>query len=95
MHDHPTALKDENRDLTTNGLSAMSSMVKQHRNHPSVLLYSVCNEAECDSSSNKNHTLYQLFENQVTTHFSIEYATPQANCMHSSRRRTSWTQIVQ
>ena len=30
---------DENRDLTASGLSAMASMVTQHRNHPSVLMY--------------------------------------------------------
>jgi hypothetical protein len=40
---------DENRQLGTNAVfvDGMSDMVRQHRNHPSVVIYSMCNEGHC------------------------------------------------
>ena len=42
---------DENRQLGTDPgfVEGMRDMVRQHRNHPSVVIYSMCNEAHCNS----------------------------------------------
>ena len=42
---------DETRQLGTDSVfvQGMRDMVKQHRNHPSVLIYSMCNEGHCDT----------------------------------------------
>ena len=71
-----TVVWDENRDLRESGLQAQESMVRQHRNHPSVVIYmySLCNEGECTFGSNKtgvhpgsnflhNDTVYGQFTN--------------------------------
>lgn len=68
---------DENRDLrdSDGSLGAMDTMVRTHRNHPSVMAYSLCNEGECSFGPNKsgtgsagdrfshNRTIYGLFRN--------------------------------
>ena len=62
-----TVVWDENRDLRdTMGLEAMSKMVRAHRNHPSVAIYSLCNEGECamgakDGKYFGNDTVYAEF----------------------------------
>ena len=62
-----TVVWDENRDLRdTMGLEAMSKMVRAHRNHPSVAIYSLCNEGECamgakDGKYFGNDTVYSEF----------------------------------
>ena len=39
---------DENRDLREMGLEAMDKMVRAHRHHPSIAVWSLCNEGgEC------------------------------------------------
>eukprot|EP00040_Diaphanoeca_grandis_P013279 m.67174 g.67174 ORF g.67174 m.67174 type:complete len:1048 (+) comp23774_c0_seq1:77-3220(+) len=69
---------DENRDLRQEGLEPMAKMVSTHRNHPSVVVYSLCNEGECEMGTNTsanppgpgdhyihNRTIYGLFRNQT------------------------------
>ena len=42
---------DETRQLGTDKVfvDGMQDMVRQHRNHPSVVVYSMCNEGHCDA----------------------------------------------
>ena len=39
--------RDETRDFGMEYLDDMKAMVRQHRNHPSVVSWSLCNEYEC------------------------------------------------
>ena len=43
---------DENRQFANNSeyVSNMGSMVKRDRNHPSIIIWSFCNEAGCEGS---------------------------------------------
>ena len=50
---------DETRDLEAPQLPAFGQMVRQHRNHPSIMVWSFCNEGGCGSGS--NHTLGSAF----------------------------------
>ena len=45
---------DENREFANNSeyVSNMGSMVKRDRNHPSIIIWSFCNEAGCEGKSN-------------------------------------------
>ena len=63
-----TVVWDENRDLREMGLAAMNKMVRAHRHHPSVAVWSLCNEGECDFGRNRttgrrlvNNTVYSQF----------------------------------
>ena len=53
---------DETRDLREAQLPAFAQMVREHRNHPSIMLWSFCNEGGCSAGSNQtlgamfNHT---------------------------------------
>ena len=38
---------DENRDYSYNSVGGMRQMVRRDRNHPSVIVWSMCNEIEC------------------------------------------------
>lgn len=65
-----TVVWDENRDLREMGVAAMDKMVRSHRNHASVAVWSLCNEGECDFGTNKtdhrrltNNTVYSQFRN--------------------------------
>lgn len=65
-----TVVWDENRDLREMGLAAMNKMVRAHRHHASVAVWSLCNEGECDFGMNKtthrrlvNNTIYSQFRN--------------------------------
>lgn len=50
---------DENRDLGPWYVSGMGTMVKRDRTHPSVLLWSFCNEAECKQYSNQTGFMFR------------------------------------
>jgi hypothetical protein len=54
-----TAVWDENRDLGPWYADGMGVMVKRDRNHPSVLLWSFCNEYECGQNSNKTGLMFR------------------------------------
>jgi hypothetical protein len=56
---------DETRDLREPQRPAFGQMVKEHRNHPSIMLWSFCNEGGC--SSGANHTLAQEFKTMAHT----------------------------
>jgi beta-galactosidase/beta-glucuronidase len=51
-----TLVYDENRDLRASALGAMAKMLKAHRNHPSIVAYSLCNEGECNWGKNATGT---------------------------------------
>ena len=43
---------DEARDFYVSRAAEFRSMVKQHRNHPSIAIWGLCNEMECFTSQN-------------------------------------------
>lgn len=43
---------DENRDFTRKQVTDMVDLVSRDRNHPSVIVWSYCNEVECHENSN-------------------------------------------
>lgn len=42
---------DETRDFSLAYLDEFAAMVKQHRNYPSVVVWSLCNEYECEQAN--------------------------------------------
>jgi beta-galactosidase/beta-glucuronidase len=69
-----TLIYDENRDLRASAVGAMAKMLKAHRNHPSIVAYSLCNEGECNWGKNAtgktagtswkhNRTIFGMFRN--------------------------------
>ncbi|XP_065198692.1 beta-galactosidase BoGH2A-like [Sycon ciliatum] len=44
---------DENRDYGMKYVGEMHDMVKSHRNHPSIVVWSFCNEVECQQVTNQ------------------------------------------
>ena len=56
---------DETRDLQQEQLPAFKQMVRQHRNHPSIMAWSFCNEGGCGSGS--NHSLASAFRDVAYT----------------------------
>ena len=50
---------DETRDLREPQLPAFGEMVREHRNHPSVMVWSFCNEGGCHAGDNE--TLAAMF----------------------------------
>jgi hypothetical protein len=57
---------DETRDLRAPQLPAFKQMVRQHRNHPSIMVWSFCNEGGCGSGS--NHSLASAFRDIAYTY---------------------------
>jgi hypothetical protein len=51
---------DETRDLNAVQLPAFERMVREHRNHPSIMAWSLCNEGGC-AQANGNHSLGSTF----------------------------------
>jgi hypothetical protein len=58
---------DEARDYTWSAVQDMASLVRRDRNRPSVLLWSFCNEVECEQLPADNTTQF-AFRDAVTTH---------------------------
>eukprot|EP01043_Picozoa_sp_COSAG02_P044063 COSAG02_NODE_3893_length_6074_cov_4.113138_1_plen_657_part_00 len=54
-----TMVWDENRDYGPEYASEMHDMVKSHRNHPSIVVWSFCNEFECIQSTNQTGDLFR------------------------------------
>lgn len=50
---------DETRDLKAPMLPAFGQMVREHRNHPSIMVWSFCNEGGCGAGA--NHTLAEEY----------------------------------
>lgn len=49
---------DENRDYGQEYTNEMHEMVKRDRNHPSVVIWSYCNEFECEQLGSANATAH-------------------------------------
>ena len=47
---------DENREFTQRNGDDMEALVRRDRNHPSVIVYSACNEVECVVSGGASET---------------------------------------
>ena len=47
---------DENRDFNQMNVNDMERLVRRDRNHPSVIIWSACNEIECWVAGNANRT---------------------------------------
>lgn len=47
---------DENRDFSPGYVKDMGTMVRRDRNHPSVVIWSVCNEGECFVAAQGNQS---------------------------------------
>ena len=58
---------DEARDYTWSAVQDMAALVRRDRNHPSVLIWSFCNEVECEQLPGDNTTQF-AFRSAVTTH---------------------------
>ncbi len=54
-----TMVWDENRDYGPEYANEMHDMVKSHRNHPSIVIWSFCNEYECIQSTNQTGNLFR------------------------------------
>lgn len=54
-----TMVWDENRDYGPEYSSEMHDMVKSHRNHPSIVVWSFCNEYECLQITNQTGDLFR------------------------------------
>ncbi|KAJ9469122.1 Beta-galactosidase BoGH2A [Diplonema papillatum] len=50
---------DENRDFGTQYRQQMADMVKHHRSHASVVVWSFCNEVECFKNTNATELAYK------------------------------------
>ncbi|EDQ90237.1 uncharacterized protein MONBRDRAFT_36654 [Monosiga brevicollis MX1] len=49
---------DENRDYGLEYVQEMHDIVKRDRNHPSIIVWSHCNEVECDQNDNRTGIAY-------------------------------------
>ena len=53
---------DENRDFNQMNIGDMEALVRRDRNHPSVIMWSACNEVECFVTGAANVTGKQMRE---------------------------------
>jgi hypothetical protein len=53
---------DENRDFNQMNIGDMETLVRRDRNHPSVVVWSACNEVECFVTGNANVTGKQMMD---------------------------------
>ena len=53
---------DENRDFNQMNVNDMERLVRRDRNHPSVIIWSACNEVECWVARNANRTGRMMWE---------------------------------
>ena len=53
---------DENRDFNQMNILDMERLVRRDRNHPSVIIWSACNEIECWVQGNANRTGQMMWE---------------------------------
>ena len=53
---------DENRDFNQMAVKDMETLVRRDRNHPSVIIWSACNEVECYVDGNANMTGVEMMK---------------------------------